>query len=141
MEREEAGQLPFDPETDHAVPVADGPCLGFQLPSEEFTQVAVVMEVLHSRLLHVHPKGPDVEAEDGLPKPGGQLHAVQPAPRTGEQAGWHRLVQGDLERDGGGEGFSRTVCSLREEKVRPAKFHIRSRELGRLVQTGAQILF
>lgn len=89
MEKEEAEQLPFDPETDHAVPVADGPRLGFQLPSEKFTQVPVVMEVLHGRLLHVHPKSPDVEAEDGLPQPGGQLHVVQPAPRTGEQAGWH----------------------------------------------------
>lgn len=89
MEKEEAEQLPFDPETHHAVPVADRPHLGFQLPSEKFTQVPVVMEVLHGRLLHVHPKGPDVEAEDRLPQPGGQLHVVQPAPRTGEQAGWH----------------------------------------------------
>lgn len=85
--------LPF---THHAVHAADRPCLWFQLPAEELAEVPVVMQILHSCLLHVHPKGPDVQAVHRLPQPRGQLHLVQAAPGSREQPRWDRLVQGHL---------------------------------------------
>lgn len=70
----------------HAVRVADRPSLRLELASEELAEVPVVVQVLHRGLLHVDPEGPDVQAVDGFPQPGGQLHLVQPAPGPGEHA-------------------------------------------------------
>ena len=64
----------------HAVRVADGPRLRLQLAPEELAEVPVVVQVFHGGLLHVHPEGPDVQAVDRFPQPGGQLHLVQPPP-------------------------------------------------------------
>lgn len=66
--------------TNHAVHAADRPRLRFQLPAEELAEVPVVMQILHSRLLHVHPEGPDVQAVHRLPQPRGQFHLVQATP-------------------------------------------------------------
>ncbi|KAF3848376.1 hypothetical protein F7725_014873 [Dissostichus mawsoni] len=58
----------------------------FELSSEELSQVSVVMKILHCCLLK-EQYSPDVQRVDGLPQPGGQLHAVQTAPGSGEEAG------------------------------------------------------
>lgn len=87
---------PSLPVSHHAVHAAHRPCLRFQLPAEELAEVPVVVQILHSRLLHVHPEGPDVQAVHRLPQPRGQLHLVQAAPGSREQPRRDRLVQGNL---------------------------------------------
>lgn len=88
----------------HAVPAAHRPRLRLQLPTEELAEVSVVVQILHSCLLHVDPEGPDVEAVDGLPQPGGQLHLVQAPPGSREQASGNRFVECNLRRDEGHRG-------------------------------------
>lgn len=88
--------LPFP---HHAVHAADWPRLWFQLPAEELAEVPVVVQILHGRLLHVHPKGPDVQAVHWLPQPRGQLHLVQATPGPWQQPGGDRLVQGNLQEE------------------------------------------
>lgn len=80
----------------HTVQATDRPGLWLQLAPEELAKVAVVVQVLHGSLLHVHPKGPDVQAIDRPAQPVRQLHLVEAAPGPRQQARGHRLVQGHL---------------------------------------------
>ena len=72
--------------------------LGLELASEELAQVAVLVQVLHGCLLHVDPKGPDVEAVDGLAEPGWQVNLVQPTPGPREEPRGDGFIEGDLHR-------------------------------------------
>lgn len=87
----------------HAVQAAHGPGLRLQLAPEELAEVAVVVQVFHGGLLHVHPESPDVQAVDGPAQPVRQLHLVEAAPGPRQQARWHRLVQGHLQAPRAGE--------------------------------------
>ena len=87
----------------HTVQATHGPGLRLQLAPEELAEVAVVVQVLHSGLLHVHPESPDVQAVDGPAQPVRQLHLVEAAPGPRQQARWHRLVQGHLQVPRAGE--------------------------------------
>lgn len=64
----------------HTVQSRDRPGLWLKLAPEEFAEVAVVVQVLHGSLLHVHPKGPDVQAVNRPAQPVRQLHLIEATP-------------------------------------------------------------
>jgi hypothetical protein len=61
----------------HTVQATYGPCLRLQLTPEELAEVAVVVQVLHCSLSHVHPKGPDIQAVDWPPEPVRKFYLVE----------------------------------------------------------------
>lgn len=87
------------PFTHHTVHTANWPCLWFQLPAKEFTEVSIVMQIFNSCLLHVDTECPDVQAINRLPEPRGQLHLVQTTPGSWEQSSWYWLVQSNLKEE------------------------------------------
>ena len=55
----------------------------FQLAPEEFSQVAVVLQVLNLRLVKLTAKQPDVQAQKGTPQEHWQFYIVEATPQSG----------------------------------------------------------